>query len=305
MNLTNPTKILPKVVILALSLMFLTAGAINTCSAQQTSEDLLLKIMDLHSQLVGNEVFLAQAKMLGAYLEAAKPLEETKKVKIYKTVLQILTKIRESPASISPTPSKTKEDDKHKTFEAEQEGRSVYVPGTALLEIFKGDPKTQSIPDLPVIRTYWNRNLSYTGGFLVPERALEIGRGERYVARFSFYYEAKKLGRYGFSVVHNDISSCKLTIGGVEIFNSKGRLEIGSSGHDNIAAQGVCKLEKGFHRLEIFIFSKIYERYSADNEGNQLFARYYRDASFQVKVLTPGGFDAVPITKDMMLLRKE
>jgi hypothetical protein len=295
MTLTNQTKILPKAVILTLSLMFLTAGAVNTCSAQQTSEDLLLKIMDLHSQLVGNEVFLAQAKMLGAYLEAAQSLEETKKIKIYKTVLQILTKIKDSPASIPPATSKTKEDDKDKTFEAEQEGRSVYVPGAALLEIFKVDSKTKSIPDLPVIRTYWKRDMIYSGGFLVPDRIQDVGKSARisgppYLANFSFYYHANRKGQYRFTVLHPKFNQCKLSVGDTVILKSEDPVR--PFGQDILSNQGVCNLGKGFHRIE---FSLASEAFSEPGYA----------ASFQVKILTPGAFDSVLLTKDLLLLKKE
>jgi hypothetical protein len=306
MNLTNSTKILPKAVILALSLTFLTAGAVNTCAAQQTSEDLLLKIMDLHSQLMGNEVFLAQAKMLGAYLEAAQPLEETKKVKIYKTVLQILTKIKESPISALPTPSKTKEDATHKTSEAEQEDKTVFVPGAALLENFKAD-SIETMPRLPVIRTYWNRDLAYSGGFLLPDRYSEIGRQSRYVARFSFYYEATELGDYGFTIVHGgsnrgiwsgrNPNACKLTVGGIEAANVQ---------PNEPSGQGVCTLRKGFHRVEFWLVSAIGNMYQPEWPPDKY--NYYPDysyANFEVKVLRPNTLDAVPITKDMILLKKE
>jgi hypothetical protein len=295
MNLTHTKGILPKKSALILSLVFLIVGTVNIYAGQENSEDLLVKIMDLHRQLVGNEVFLAQAKMLGAYLEAAQPLEETKKVKIYKTVLQILTKIKESPASIPPTPLKTKEEAKHKTFEAEQEGKSIFIPGAALLEIFKVDPQTKQIADLPVIRTYWNRDLSYSGAFLLPNRIQDVGEDSAYAAKFSFYYHAEKKGAYGFTVIHshskysNVVSNyVKLTVGDVTLLKTEDE----TLAERTETIQGVCNLEKGFHRIEFLLAAK-----AGRSNGDA--------ANFQVKILTPGAFDSVLLTKDMLLLKKE
>jgi hypothetical protein len=237
--------------------------------------------MDFHKELVTNEMFLAQAKMLGAYLEAAQPLEETKKVEIYGKVLDILTKIKGSGTQVSAKPMKDAGQSEQKSFEGEQKGKNVFVPGAALLEIFKAD-SIETVPKLPVIRKYWERDLAYDGDFLIPDRESEIGRVSHYVAKFSFYYEAKQPGKYGFTIIHDRMNSCVLTIGGIQIANAAGE-EVG---------QGVCTLEKGFHRVEFWLSSVT--RYA-----------YHKPASFQVKSLAPDSFDGVLITKDMMLLKKE
>lgn len=278
-----------------LILMFF-ADADCAQGGQKSAEELLLEIMDLHSELVTNEIFLAQAKMLGAYLEAAQPLEESKKIKIYARVLNILSKIKASPIEIKEIADEPESVAEQKPQEEEkQEAKSVYEPGAALLEIFKIDPDKQEIPDLPVIRTYWKRDLAYSGGFLLPDRLSEIGKNSSYAAKFSFYYEAKKSGRYGFTLEHfppgwdifqHDGNVCKLSIGGVDIIDVSREPVV----------QGVCNLKKGFHRVEFWLFSKI--TYWQDIPGRQM-------ANFQVKVLPPDAFDAMPITKDMMLLKKE
>lgn len=301
MNITRQFTI-PRVtfrlVVASLAIVFITSP--KYLYANQTkSEEMLNRIMDLHKELVTNEVFLAQAKMLGAYLEAAQPLEEAKKVEIYGKVLDILAKIKSPGTQVSATPPKDEGQSEQKTFEADQRGKSVFVPGAALLEIFKAD-SIETIPKLPVIRTYWERDLAYGGGFLLPDRVSEVGRGSRYVARFSFYYEAKESGDYGFTLLHDTDNVCKLTIGGVDI--AKVARES--------AGQGVCNLRKGFHRLEFWLVSAVGHRYMAEQEGHKrqghpTLGRSSESASFAVKVLTPNALDSVPLQKDMMLLKKE
>jgi hypothetical protein len=283
--MSNPRKFtIPKVtysLVAALFAIVLITSPKCLCADQTKSGEMLSQIMDLHKDLVTNEMFLDQAKMLGVYLEAAQPLEEAKKVEIYSKVLDILTKIKNSGSQSPIKPPKDEGQPEQKTYEGEQKGKNVFVPGSAVLEIFKAD-SIETIPKLPVIRTYWERDLAYDGDFLIPDREPEIGRGSHYVAKFSFYYEAKQPGKYGFTIIHNRVNSCVLTIGGVQIANTAGK-EVG---------QGVCTLEKGFHRVEFWLSSVT--RYA-----------YQKPASFQVKCLAPDSFDGILITKDMMLLKKE
>lgn len=63
---------------------------------QKPADQMLLEIMDLHTRLATNDVFLAQAKMLGVYLEAAQPMDEAEKTGIYRGVLNILQKINDT-----------------------------------------------------------------------------------------------------------------------------------------------------------------------------------------------------------------
>ena len=256
-------------------------------ASQKSSDELLLEIMDLHSELVINETFLAQAKMLGAYLEAAQPLEESKKIKIYVKVFNILSKIKTSPIEIKEIADEPESVAEQKPLEEEKhEAKTVYEPGAALLEIFKIDLDKKEILDLPVIRTYWKRDLAHGGGFLVPDRLSEIGHESPYGAKFSFYYEAKESGKYGFTVVHDRQNGCGIKIGGVEIVSFL---------PNETSAQGVCNLKKGFHRVEFMLGVRgVYFGIGSESRS-----------SFQVKVLTPSAFDAVPLTKDMMLLKKE
>ncbi|MFC1604321.1 hypothetical protein ACFL5F_04760 [Planctomycetota bacterium] len=263
-------------------------------NSQENSQELLLKIMDLHSDLVTNDVFLAQAKLLGGYVEAAQQLDENKKIEVYTRLLNILSKIKNSPVSIAAVPTKPPEaTEGHSTSKEQDESKSVYEPGAALLEIYKTD-SIEIIPSLPVIRTYWKRDLAHSGGFLLPDRMLEIGYRNYCVARFSFYYEAKWSGKYGFVAVlrgndglgTRDNASCKLTIGGVDVLRIDGRSR-------QSVEQGSCNIQKGFHRIEFLLGGRV-DRYKTS-----------KCSDFEVKILSVGAFDAVPLTKDMMLLKSE
>jgi hypothetical protein len=189
-----------------------------------------------------------------------------------------------------------------------EQAETVYEPGAALLEIFKTDSIDKVSDLVPVIRTLWKRDLicTYSGRqwdkrenpwfvshtfstfvytFLVPERYGEIGLDNPYIARFSFYYEAKQSGKYGFNIWHGQ-NACMLTIGGYTIVTALGPKRNFDSG---TTEQGVCKLEKGFHRVEFWLISSL--------------DAYRNNPYFGITVLTPDGFDAVPITKDMLLMK--
>jgi hypothetical protein len=276
------------------------AGAEQGQAGQKTAEQLLLEIMDLHAQLVTNDVFLAQAKMLGAYLESAQPMDEAKKADIYTKVLDMLLKIKDAGVQAPASPAQEKATPEQKRVVQEQEDKSIYVPGAALLEIFKAD-SIETIPSLPVIRAYWRRDLAYTGNFLLPDRFSEVGQGSRYVARFSFYLEAKEAGDYGFTVTHNEQqNACKVTIGGVDIVKSS----------REPSGQGVCTLKPGFHRVEFWLVSAVDSGYRAEDDGASNTGPAFRlrrrnDAAFGVKVLVPNALDAAALTKNMMLLKAD
>jgi len=191
---------------------------------------------------------------------------------------------------------------------AEEQGESIYEPGAALLEIFKTDSIDKVSDLVPVIRTLWKHDLActwsgksweqkenpwYVGSmistfiytFLVPERYAEIGLENPYIARFSFYYEAKQSGKYGFNIWHGR-NACKLVIGDYVVAEDTYST---SFNYQSSTKQGVCKLEKGFHRVEFWLVSSL--------------DAYRNDAYFAITVLTPDGFDAVPITKDILLMK--
>ena len=287
--------------------MLLVTCSNLTQARQKSSEDLLFEIMDLLSDLVTNETFLAQAKMLGAYLEAAHEFEETKKASVYEKVLKILLQIKDVRIKPSPKSEQSKGDVEQKPPEKEsQETKTIYKPGAAALEIFKSD-SLDNIPDLPFIRTFWNRDLTYFGGFLLPDRATEISQGAYYVARFSFYYHAKQPGKYGFSVQMtrrrmgpSARQTCKLTIGQIEVL----RLTEWTD-NEQAVSQGVCELKEGFYRIEFSLFSRIDDSYQPRYDKEIDHKPRYLDASFSVRILTPDAIDSVIIAKDMMLLKAD
>ncbi len=278
---------------------------------QKTSEELLLEIMDVHTQIVTNEVFLAQAKMVGSYLEAALQFEESKKVKAYSKVLGILSQIKNAPTPSAARTQNSEAATGGEPAEEEsqaQESKTTYEPGAALLEIFKAD-SMDNLPPLPLIRTYWNRDLAFSGSFPIPERISEIGEGP-YVACFSFYYEAKTAGKYGFSVQRTSRTSAGRTMSGggrdrSTLKLSIGSVEIAKLDETQQVCQGIANLESGFHRIELRLADRI--SYSMVMRDSRSYINYGRTPtrSFEVKLLTPGAFDTVPLTKDMMLLKKQ
>ncbi|MEJ2703706.1 MAG: hypothetical protein P8Z79_14815 [Sedimentisphaerales bacterium] len=272
---------------------------------RKPSDKLLLEIMDLHAQLVTKEAFLAQAKMVGAYLEAARQSEEPERAEVYSRVVGILSQIKNarpiSPMTDQGTRTQVAERAANQRPSPEED-RTAYERGAALLEIFRTDPKTNATPELPVIRTTWKRDMIYSGPFIVPERVQDVGgaadalRTPRlpYVAKFSFYYQAEQQGQYGFTIIRSGYSECKLTVGGALIAHS-GKPQQSSEPR---TIQVGCILKKGLHKIQLSLAS------SAAGEGARNSASSGGPDSFQVKVLTPQASDAVQLTKDMMLLKK-
>ncbi len=277
--------------------------AVSSCAATGTdpqptpprsADQLLLDIMTVHSELATNEVFLAQAKIIGTYLEAALDLEEPERVSAYVKVLGILSQIKDATpapparsqtiregAEASPSPGEV------------SDAKTIYEPGSALLEIYNAESRKRA-QGVPAIRTYWKRDLAYQDHFLVPGREAEVGvtvrrnhntRG-KYVAKFSFYYEAQETGQYGFTVLHTHTNDCLLKVGDVDVVEAK----------PSATGQGSCSLEKGFHRVEFWLTVDADQYRWADSEKGV--------SGFEVRVLTPGGFDSVPLKKEMMLLKK-
>jgi len=257
----------------------LVAGADEGQTGQQRSDQLLLEIIDMHTQLATNEVFLAQAGVVAAYLEAAHESDEAMKVEIYSRVQKLLSKIQLAGARDYLQSQEAKPESDQSPAQAQSdEAATTYKRGQALLEIFKGESLSQ-IPELPVIRTYWKQGLA-CNGFPVPGREDEVGMP--YIAKFTFWYEAAQPGTYGFTLMPGRYSSQQsfiLRIGGVDVVKSSRKVE-----------QGVCKLEKGFHKVEFW---------AVGVHG------YKGVLAFEVKILLPGALDAVPFTQDMMLLKKQ
>jgi len=260
------------------------AGAEEGQTGLQDSEQMLLEIIDMHTRLVNNETFLAQAGAVGAYLEAAKEANESMKCQIYGRVQKLLSRIqlagareyleaKEQGSERSRTSSRTRS----------SEGSSSYERGKALLEIYRASSMNQ-LPDLPAIRAYWTEALAFKRGrpglggvgFLVPEHEDEVRNNstEPYVAKFTFWYEVVEPGKFGFTILPGRSGEYILRIGGVDVVKSSRGIK-----------QGICMLEKGFHRAEFWYIGKY--------------------AAFEVKVLPPGAFNAVPFSRDMLLLKKQ
>lgn len=132
----------------------LVAGAEEGQAGQQRSDQLLLEIMDMHTRLATNEVFLAQAGVVAAYLEAARESDEAMKIQIYGRVQKLLSRIQIGAARDSQKPKELKPNSAKKSAQTQsEEVATTYKRGQALLEIFKGKSMSQ-LPELPVIRTY-------------------------------------------------------------------------------------------------------------------------------------------------------
>ena len=271
-------------------LMFFTINPENVEAGQKSSDELLLQIMDLHAELADNNLFLAQADLLAAYIEIAQQMDDQKKMEIYEKVINILRKIKESSKDIFTSSLETRSEiNTQVVTEGDDSRKSIYEPGASLLEIFIIDPDKKEIPDLPIIRTYWERDLASMERIcILPDRASEIGLNSFYYAKFAFYYEAKQSGKYGFTIVKKEEmgsaggNAFKLSIGGIDVIELT----------NEPVVQGLCELKKGFHRIEFWF-------------GDRVTDNVFTNRGFEVKVLAPNSFDAVTITKDMMLLKKE
>lgn len=278
--------------------------AVSSCAATGTdpqptpprsADQLLLDIMTVHSELATNEVFLAQAKIIGTYLEAALDLEEPERASAYVKVLGILSQIKDATPAPPARSQTVREDAEASPSPGEvSDAKTIYEPGSALLEIYNAESRKRA-QGVPAIRTYWKRDLAYQDHFLVPGREGEVGvryhpdgrvAGGRYVAKFSFYFHAPEKGQYGFTVMHSAFNDCLLRVGDADIVEAKP----GTSG------QGNCSLAKGFHRVEFWV--------TVDGDSNPYKDKGKGYSEFEVRVLAPGGFDSVPLKKDMMLLKK-
>jgi len=271
-------------------------GSVDSVQASPAApESLLLEIMDLHAELVTDADFVGQAKMLGAYLEAAQSMDAGKKARIYERVLSILLKIKASQGARMPHRAMPEVPPQiHPQKPADTE--TTFTSGGAVLEVFRIDPEKTEKPilDIPVVRTQWSRGLSHKGLVILPQRQAEIGkRGTPYAAKFSFYYHAKQRGKYAFTILQGK-NYCGLQIGDTPVIRAQS---------DNTGSrQEELDLESGFHRMEFVLVSAVPEDFLGFGVG--AFGSNKWDATFEVRVLPPDGFDSVPITRDMMLLKK-
>jgi len=155
---------------------------------------------------------------------------------------------------------------------------AAYERGAALLEVFKS-ASMDAVPELPVLRNLWQGDLACAGTFPVSGKAGTIGEGEAYVARYTFYFHARRPGRYSFSLLPGR-NTCKLVVGGLVLARAK----------DRVPGQGICELDEGVYPVELWVASKVPPRWG----GRE-------DARFEVKVLAPGAMGAVRVGKELML----
>lgn len=327
-----------KTSVLGLGMLLLTAicvvGAEQPQTQEKSSEQLLLDILDLHSSLVTSDVFLAQAKMMGAYLESAQSMEESKKVVIYRRVLSMLERIKDSRPG-SPAASAQAKGEPEKKMQAEQQSDNVvYTPGVALLEIFKTD-SMNNLPAIPITRAYWKNDMACAGGYLLPGQINEIGAGSPYVARFLFYYEAKQSGLYGFTIAHDSTNDFKLTVGDDVIASSgtasRGTGSFGAGFADANRTRPIpaaCSTQHGLPVVRAQLIGRYPQpAYGGGGGGRNVIVQgtanlekgfhrvefwlisraspYGNAAGFEVKIQCPGDFNAGRLTKNMMLLKAD
>ncbi len=224
-------------IVFGLVAMLLSCPSVTGAEEEQAepkrSDQLLLEIMDMHAVLASNEVFIAQAGVFAAYLETARGSDEAMKIEIYTRVQRLLAKLKPATASVSEAAEPATPDVEAKPPAIRpDEAKTTYVPGGALLEVFKTD-SIDNLPPIPITRAHWKRDLACSEGYVLPLQINEIGEGSPYVAKFVFYYEAKQPGMYGFTITHLARSNgFRLTVGNVLIARSaeRGNSFFGSNG---------------------------------------------------------------------------
>lgn len=216
--------------IAALAVLLVTGGA----RADGTEQ--LLEILALHEKLATEEAFQQQAKLLGAYVEAAQSMADDQRALVYQRVLGILRQIEKTvdppappPAPPSPPPA------------GHTPGGSLDA-GAARLEWYKAE-SLDALPEVPVKKELWTHDLSAMGEDLppAPDSATTV--------RISFYFEAKAPGAHEFSAQHGE-NELRVVVGGKQLVDLKAPGEGGG--------KGVVHLEGGFHRVDVLL------RYEAD-----------------------------------------
>jgi len=257
---------MPRIGMAALAALLLAGGA------RADSTDQLLEIVKLHEKLAGEDAFQQQAKLLGAYVEAAQSMQEDQRALVYERVLGILHRIEESigapPPEHAAAPAPSAQEAVGHTAAGSLD------PGSARLEWFKAE-SFDAIPDVPVRKGLWTRDLVAMG----EEDDLDLPRTpEAPIARITFYLEVKTPGEHTFTAQHggNDL---RIVVGGKPVVNAtKGGAR---------TAKGAVHLERGFHRVDVLL------RYEASG-----------DPSFAVKLLRPGAAEARILAKGDLLLTR-
>ncbi|HEX5138904.1 MAG TPA: hypothetical protein VFY93_18180 [Planctomycetota bacterium] len=248
----------------ALAALLLAGGALADSNEQ------LFEILKLHEKLATEDAFQQQAKLLGAYLEAAQSMREEQRVLVYERVLGILRRIEEDVAAPAPARAPAppgREPVGHTAL-------GSLDPGSARLEWFKAE-SLDLVPDVPVRKGLWTRDLVAMG----EEDDPDLPRTpEAPIARITFYLEVKTPGEHAFTAQHggNDL---RIIVGGKPV------IDVARGGAHT--ARGVAHLERGFHRVDVLL------RYDASG-----------DPSFAVKVLRPGAGESHILARSDLLLTR-
>lgn len=245
----------------ALAALLLAGGA----RADGTEQ--LLQILELHQRLATEDAFLHQAKLLGAYMEAAESMREDQKLLVYERVLGILRQIETTvgtpaapPAPPSPPPA------------GHTPGGSLDA-GSARIAWFKAET-LDAIPDIPARTALWTRDLLAMGD----EEDPDLPRApDAPVARITFFLEVKTPGEHAFGAQHGK-NDFRIVVGKTVVDLRRDGARTG---------KGSVHLERGFHRIDVLL------RYDAQG-----------DPSFAVKVLLPGAAESRVLTRSDLLLTR-
>ncbi len=247
--------------IAAIAALFLAGGA----RADGTEQ--LLEILEFHEKLATEEAFLHQAKLLGAYMEAARSMREDQKLLVYERVLGILRQIERTvgepatpPAPPSPPPA------------GHTPGGSLDA-GAARIAWFKAE-SLDAVPDIPARSALWTRDLLAMGEADDPDLPRTP---EAPVARITFFLRVDAAGEHAILAQHGG-NDFRIVVGKTVIDLPRGGPRTG---------KGVVCLERGFHRIDVLL------RYDAQG-----------DPSFAVKVLPPGAAESRVLTRSDLLLTR-
>jgi len=239
--------------------------------ARAEGTEQLMEILDLHEKLATSEAFQHQAKLLGAYMEAAQSMSHDQRVLVYQRVLGILRQIERAPVPTSaPAPAEPKPP---KEEPAAQTSAGALRAGAAHLEWY--DAKSlDKMPEFPVRRGLWTRDLMAMGES--EDRDLPPVPDGSTTVRISFFFEAGMAGKHRFSAQHG-ANHLRILVSGKDL------LDLANGGARS--GQGEVRLEKGYHRVDVLL------RYEASG-----------DPSFAVSVLHPGDTESRVVTKSDLLL---
>jgi hypothetical protein len=253
---------MPRIGIAALVTLLFANGASGD-SAEQ-----LLEIMALHEKLATEEAFQQQAKLLGAYVEAAQSMTEEQRTLVYQRVIGILRQIEKAVEPPAPPPGPPSPPPAGHT-----PGGSLDA-GAARIEWFKAE-SLDAIPEVPARKALWTRDLLAKGD--AEDKDLPRAPASP-VARITFFFHVKTPGDHAFSAQHGE-NDLRIVVA------KKPVLDLPKDGPST--GEGVVYLERGFHRIDVLL--------KYEEAG---------DPSFAVKVLAPGAAESRVLAKPDLLLTR-